>query len=392
MNMSKKLLAVLLAALMIFAAGCAGNSQTAAPETTAAQTESETTVAETTGETAPEETGMRTVVDATGNEVEVPVAPQSIVITGPVFPNIVFALQGHMNNVTAIPKSAYTGWQASLMKELAPELENVNTTIVSGNGINMEELASVKPDLVLCWNTATDTIEQLNGLNIPVAAFKASKNMESLESLIAMMGDVLNCQDRAQELLEWYHEVESYVDSKQDEITALSDEQKPRVLTFSTVADLSIYATGMDAWITEQVGGQNIVLEGASAERSAPTMEEILKYNPQIIFLSNWDDSTPDDLYENRIDGQDWSNVDAVINHHVYKVPISLYRWTPPNTVEKPLYYLYMASIIQPEIFHEIDMRQEESDFVQKYFGITLTEEQLDYVFHADLYTNKEAE
>ena len=84
--------------------------------------------------------------------------------------------------------------------------------------------------------------------------------------------------------------------------------------------------------------------------------------------------------------------MDAVINHHVYKVPISLYRWTPPNTVEKPLYYLYMASIIQPEIFHEIDMRQEESDFVQKYFGITLTEEQLDYVFHADLYTNKEAE
>ena len=383
MKLSKKLLAGLLAALMVFsAAGCAGSNQTqttAAPETTAETTAPETTEAAEDGE-------MRTVVDATGNEVQVPAAPKSIVITGPVFPNIVYALQGHMNNVTAIPKSAYTGWQASLMKDLCPELENVNTTIVSGNGINMEELASVKPDLVLCWNTATDTIEQLNGLGIPVAAFKSAKDMESLESLIVMMGDVLNCQDRAQELMGWYHEVEAYVDGKQDQVAALSDDEKPRVLTFSTVDDLSVYASGMDAWITEMVGGQNIVLEGASAERSAPTMEEVLKYNPQIIFLSNWDDSTPADLYENKIDGQDWSNVDAVINHRVYKVPISLYRWTPPNTVEKPLYYLYMASIIQPEIFSEIDMRQEESDFIQKYFGVTLTEEQLDYVFHADMY------
>ena len=115
-------------------------------------------------------------------------------------------------------------------------------------------------------------------------------------------------------------------------------------------------------------------------------MEEILAYNPQIIFLSNWDESAPADLYENRVEGQDWSNVDAVINHRVYKVPISIYRWTPPNTVEKPLYYLYMCSIIQPEIFAEIDMRQAEKDFIREYFGVELTEEQLDYIFHADMY------
>lgn len=386
MKTTKKLLAGLLTVLMVFsAAGCGKTAQPQADATaqTVAEAAPETTAA---AAEAAQETGMRTVVDATGAEIQVPEAPQSIVIVGPVFPNIVYALQGHMNNVTAIPKSAYTGWQASLMKNLAPELENVNTTIVSGNGINMEELAAVKPDLVMCWVTDTDTIEQLNSLNIPVAAFKSAKDLDSLKSLIAMMGDVLNCQDRAQELLEWYDEVQSYVESKQDQVTALTDSEKPRVLNFSTVEDLSVYATGMDAWMTEKVGGQNIVLEGASAERSAPTMEEVLKFNPQIIFLSNWDDSTPEDLYENRIDGQDWSNVDAVINHRVYKVPISLYRWTPPNTVEKPLYYLYLASIIQPEIFSEIDMRQEEADFIQKYFGVTLTEEQLDFVFHADLY------
>lgn len=387
MKISKKLLAGVLAALLILsAAGCAGSgksetTQAAQAETTAAA--AETTAAETTA--ASEETGMRTVVDATGEEIQVPAEPKAIVITGPVFPNIVFALQGHMKNVVAMPKSAYTAWERSLMRELAPEQENVNTTVVSGSGVNMEELVNLKPDLVLCWASSTDTMTQLKELGIPVAAFKSATDMASLESLISMMGDVLNRQEQTQKLLAWYHEIEEYVDSKQDQVAALTEDQKPRILNI-TLSDMGVSATGMNAWITKKVGGQDIVLEGASAESSTPTMEEILKYNPQIIFLNNWDDCTPQDVYENRIDGQDWSNVDAVINHRVYKIPLSLYRWSPPNTVEKPLFYLYMASMIQPEIFPEVDMRQEEQDFIQEFFGVTLTEEQLDSVFHTELY------
>ena len=387
MNISKKLLAGVLAALLILsAAGCASSGKTettqATQAETTAETAAETTAAETTA--AAEETGMRTVVDATGEEVQVPAEPKAIVITGPVFPNIVFALQGNMENVVAIPKSAYTAWERSLMRELAPEQENVNTTVVSGSGINMEELVNLKPDLVLCWASSTDTMTQLKELGIPVAGFEGATDMASLESLITMMGDVLNRQERAKELVDWYHEVEEYVDSKQDQVSALTDEQKPRILNI-TLSDMSVSATGMNAWITDKVGGQNIVLEGASAETSTPTMEEVLKYNPQIIFLNNWDDCTPEDVYENKIDGQDWSNVDAVINHRVYKIPLSLYRWTPPNTVEKPLFYLYMASMIQPDIFSEVDMRQQEKDFIQKFFDVTLTDEQLDNIFHVEM-------
>ena len=181
MKIPKKLLAGVLAALLILsAAGCAGSgksetTQAAQAETTAAA--AETTAAETTA--AAEETGMRTVVDATGEEIQVPAEPKAIVITGPVFPNIVFALQGNMENVVAIPKSAYTAWERSLMRELAPEQENVNTTVVSGSGINMEELANLKPDLVLCWATSTDTMTQLKELGIPVAGFRGATDMAS---------------------------------------------------------------------------------------------------------------------------------------------------------------------------------------------------------------------
>lgn len=329
------------------------------------------------------EPATRKVTDVLGRELEVPSHPQAMVITGPVMPNIVYALQGNMYNVVAIPKSGYTGWEKSLMRQLSPELEGVNITVVSGNGINMEELTVLKPDLVLCWDTATDTIEQLDGLGIPAFAFHAAKDLDTLADLITMMGYALNCEARAKELTDWYDEVQAYVDGKSAQVEALSEDQRPRVLIVTRLAELGVETQEVNMWIVEKAGGTNIIL--TDTEQSSPSMEKILEFNPEIIFLSNWDESSPADLYENRMEGQDWSQVDAVINHRVYKVPISLYRWVPPQAVEKPLFYLYICSIIQPEIFAEVDIRQAEIDFIREYFGVDLTEEQLDYIFHADM-------
>ena len=149
--------------------------------------------------------------------------------------------------------------------------------------------------------------------------------------------------------------------------------------------ELKIYYKGVDTKLIQAAGGQNIALEGASAEQSTPTMEEILQYNPDIIFLSNWDDVTPQNLYDNTIEGQDWSHVEAVMNRRVYKVPIGLYRWTPPNCTEKPLYALYLASMLQPDVFSEVDMRGEIKAFFERFFDYKLSDEQVDRVMHTDM-------
>lgn len=400
-NMKKKmtrLMAAMLALAML--AGCGagtGKETTAGVETkgqeTQAKAETETgtqTQAKETENAGTAQNGAggetRMVVDATGEEVEVPAHPQAIAVMPPVVPNMVYALQGHAENMIAITPSAYSGWEISIMKELAPELESVDTSVIASvSEINMEELAAMKPDLVICWDTQTDQAAQLRSLGIPVVMLTAATDMETLRSLITMLGDILNCQDQAAKMMAWYDEVEDYVDSKSEEVQALADEDRPRVLHFMYVEELNIYANGVNPYITDWVGGQNIKLEGASAETSSPTMEEILAYDPEIVFISNFDDVTPEDLYNNRLEGQDWSNVSAVKNHKVYKVPCGLYRWAPPNTIEKPLYVLWQASVIQPEIFADVDMRAEVKDFFQEFFQYELTEEQIDFVLHTEL-------
>ena len=75
----------------------------------------------------------------------------------------------------------------------------------------------------------------------------------------------------------------------------------------------------------------------------------------------------------------------AVKNHKVYKVPCGLYRWAPPNAFEKPLYMKWTASIVQPEIFSDYDIRKEISDFYKDYYGYELSDEQLDSLLRLDL-------
>ena len=65
------------------------------------------------------------------------------------------------------------------------------------------------------------------------------------------------------------------------------------------------------------------------------SMEEIMTWDPDIIILSNFDSITPDDIYQDKLEGQNWSNIKAVKTHRVYKAPMGIYRWDAPN-VETP--------------------------------------------------------
>ena len=70
-------------------------------------------------------------------------------------------------------------------------------------------------------------------------------------------------------------------------------------------------------------------------------MEQIIKIRSEIIYVSNFSDIQPDDLINNKIKGQDWSQIDAVkikryIKHllvcidgmlHVQKVILCLNGW-----------------------------------------------------------------
>ena len=48
------------------------------------------------------------------------------------------------------------------------------------------------------------------------------------------------------------------------------------------------------------------ILTSIPTEGGKVTMEQIIKWNPDIIILSNFDKILPEDIYNNKFEGQDW--------------------------------------------------------------------------------------
>jgi len=111
-------------------------------------------------------------------------------------------------------------------------------------------------------------------------------------------------------------------------------------------------------------------------------MEEVIKWNPDIIILSNFDKFLPEDIYNNKFEGQDWSKINAVKNKKVFKAPIGIYRWDAPSA-ETPLMIKWIAKVANPELFNDYNMRKDIKDFYLNFFNYKLSDEQLNFILNS---------
>ena len=109
-------------------------------------------------------------------------------------------------------------------------------------------------------------------------------------------------------------------------------------------------------------------------------MEQIYAWNPDLIFMTNFNTYYPDDLYNNTVEGYDWSAVDAVKNQRVYKMPLGMYRSYTPG-VDCPVTLLWMAKTAYPEQFEDVDVIEQAKKYYKEVFGIDLTDEQAKSIF-----------
>ncbi|MGN1141249.1 MAG: ABC transporter substrate-binding protein [Oliverpabstia sp.] len=309
---------------------------------------------------------VRQVTDAAGNVVEVPSDISKIAVTPLPWSSVIFAIDGTSERMTSINPGAMTAYTGLFFEKLDSHYGELDTSNIGKDfSINMEALVSEGVQACVIWDYQTDEAKQLSDIGIAPVMVK-NETVEELQESFRAIGELLGKEERAQEFIDLYGETYDEIKSYQDKVEAAD---KPKVLY---LRNSELKLQGNDNFIKEAMdmaGADNV-----AADASNISMEEILEINPDIIFLSWFDDFTPDDLYENRIDGQDWSTVNAVINKKVYKTPLGIYRWDAPG-VETPLMMEWLATMIQPEIFADIDMKQEVTDYFQNYFNYSITDE-----------------
>lgn len=110
-------------------------------------------------------------------------------------------------------------------------------------------------------------------------------------------------------------------------------------------------------------------------------MEQIYAWDPDVILITNFNSAVPDDLYNNKIGGYDWSSVKAVKNHQVFKMPLGSYRSYTPSA-DTPVTLTWIAQKVYPDLFGTIDLTSRVKEYYKKMYNITLTDAQINRMYN----------
>lgn len=338
----------------------------------------------------------RTITDLAGRKVKIKEEVESVIALPWPWASIVYAIDGKADRIASFAETAKASYEECMFKVLAPELENADTRYIDDKGsattfgtINMEELAKLNPDVVLIYDTQIEMVETFEAAGIPVVVLKYG-TQELANEGIKLLGEILNQEERAEKIIKYQEETISRI-SKISE--SIPQDEKPTVMTLVN-RQLSVDMNNFDNTLIASAGGKNINTEnvkttktGKSANNNSVSMEQIMEWDPNIILLSNFDTLTPDDLYNNKIEGQDWSELSAVKNRRVYKIPQGIYRWCRPST-EANLMVEWLGKVTNPTYFEDYNMKEEISNYYKEIFDYNLSEKELDFILNTDINTN----
>ena len=327
-----------------------------------------------------------TIIDHAGNEVTLPKEINRIVTTS-IYPfaSVVTMYLGSAEKLVGIHPVSYSAAVNSTLGKLFPEIAGASTSFMTGSDLNIEELIKLEPDVVFYNAGNTQEKELCDQAGIPAVAISATKwdydVIETYDQWISLLSQIFPEQDKAQVVSDYSKEIYNMI---QERVSALDDSERTRVLFLFQYSDSAMITSGRhffgQYWATA-AGGINVAQDlDADNSNATISMEQVYEWNPDVIYITNFTPTQPEDIYNNAIGGVDWSTVKAVQNGCVYKLPLGSYRTYTPGT-DTPLTLLWMAKTMYPDLFADIDLEQEVKDYYNEIYGVELSDEDVSEMF-----------
>lgn len=325
------------------------------------------------------------VIDQAGTEVTIPAEVKSIVSGGilPYF-HTWYVATNSAKEIVGMHPNSYNAAENSILSKMAPDILKADTSFVQNGEMNVEELMKINPDVYFEISTDEKSIEQARNAGINTVAIKAidaaaAEPLATFNSWLELTGEIASTTERADKFIEIGTAVQNEIYEK---INGLTAEEKPNALMLYQLSDQAITVGGKNFFGNQWLNatGANDVAEKEVTGRKDVNMEQIYNWNPEIIYITNFTEIQPEDLYNNTIPGQDWSEVEAVKNKQVYKIPLGIYRWFPPSG-DAPLMLKWLANNNQPELF-DYDMNAEIKNYYNDFYGYDVTDEEVEQILH----------
>lgn len=318
----------------------------------------------------------RQVTDQLGRQVTLPDRVDRVVVLQHQTLNLLVQL-----DATGKIVGILSNWKQQLGESYARLVPQLTTLPTLGDltHVDLEKLVALHPQVVFVTNYAPQAmIDQIQDLGIAVIAIslrtdsstqqaRLNPQLENEEQAyndglaqgIRLIGEVVNQQKQADTL------VTATFNQRQQVTDRLKDvPEKERIRVYMANPDLTTYGSGKyTGLMMAHAGAMNVAASTVKGYKQV-SMEQILAWDPQVIFVQDRYPKVIDEINQQPA----WQAVDAVKNHRVYLMPEYAKAWGYPMPEAMALGELWMAKKLYPARFADIDMQQQADSWYQRFY------------------------
>lgn len=360
----RQYLHLITASGVVGVAGCLGDDDSSG------DTSSSTT--NSTDEQSSEGDRVHELTDVAGRTVEVPTTPEGIVAVNPGALRLV--AQFEATDLVVGVESDETDWRQEVPYNMTnPELSS--QTVIGGQGGDAENIIAVEPDVVLSAGSQDelDTLEQQTG--IPTVGVTSGQLIDLgeplLESVWKIVGDALDRDERASELVAFLENVRNDLEER----VAGADETplESYVAGVSFRGGQGFEATRPRFAPFDLLGGANNVaadIEFSDIPHVTISAEQLIQWDPDVIFVDRTNlERVMNEIRENPA----YADLTAVSEGNIHGLlPHAQYGLNHSNAL---INAYYVGSILYPDTFDDVSIETRADELYETLLGETVYEE-----------------
>ena len=335
-----------------------------------------------------DEAGSHIVTDHAGHEVEVPNKIEKIVIDQvPILSTYMAYNEGKAPYIVGYAGSLKQVISGTVLKDMAPELLDATNTVQGQSDLNVEEIMKLKPDVIFYNAKNQDRYEKLSKTGVPCIGFVTmgadtpADPINRYGEWLKLLEDVFNEKGKMDDFLKAGDEI---VKDVEERIAKVPEEKRPSGMILWKYQEGTPIVAGKgtfgDFWL-KRLKVKNVAEEAKGYAKV--NVEQIYAWNPDVFYLDGPGllNIKTEDVYNNSVEGFDFSNLKSVKDKRVYNSKLGMWNWLTPNP-DAPLVLAWLASETYPDAFKDYDLKKVIKDYYQKWYNYELSDEQIEDMFN----------
>lgn len=337
---------------------------------------------------AAEESDSVVVTDLLDREVTVPSEVNRIAaIAGPTY-EMVFML-GSADKIVMVKSGHTENYPLALLTN--PALADCAGIAANpSSSVNIEDYLKNEIDLVIYYD---NEIELKKFDAVDMAAVVATKNtglMDSLEEAkaqtiddfienlttpIRILSEALGTEEAASEYEDWRAYCDERLRMVYERTKDIPMEERQTVYWGNTWGEeiRSTYAL-KNRYYEIYLAGGNLIGPEENSNFPEVTAEQLYSWDPGVILVDNHGGEPELVLNSMYKENSKWSTLSAVQNKQLYRIPAGVFFLDKGSTTT--LLVLWMAQILHPELFGDINIVEEVKYYYSEFYEYELTDEQ----------------